>query len=160
MRIDKIFSELQKTLGEHGAKQVMLDYAENGTVEALSFIILVSGRKLAVRLPARVEKALAVLKKQYQQGLLRDDRVRAIYRRGNEKEMQEQAYRVAWKNILEWTQAQMALLEIEMAKLEEIFLPFIATPTGETFFEATQRKNFQLESDNNKPIEGEVIHLN
>jgi hypothetical protein len=34
--------------------------------------------------------------------------------------MEEQAYRVAWRNILDWVEAQMALLEIEMAKIERL----------------------------------------
>lgn len=158
MPINRIFSELQKTLGEHGAKQVMLDYDDNGKVEAVSFVIPVNGKRLSVRLPARVDKANAVLQRQYQQGLLRERTTSAIYRRGNQKEMMEQAYRVAWKNILEWVQAQMALIEIEMAKIEEVFLPYMVTRTGETFFEATKRKNFQLESGNSVQ-EGEVIQL-
>jgi hypothetical protein len=35
---------------------------------------------------------------------------------------------------------------------------YMVTRTGETFFEETQRKNFQLESGN-AVQEGEVIHL-
>ena len=47
---------------------------------------------------------------------------RVLYsRRGNKNEMDEQAYRVSSENILDWVEAQMALLEIEMAKIEEIF---------------------------------------
>ena len=60
--------------------------------------------------------------------------------------MEEQAYRVAWRNILDWVEAQMALLEIEMAKIEEIFLPYMVNSTGETFFERMEQRGFLLES--------------
>jgi hypothetical protein len=103
-------------------------------------------KKLQVKLPARVDKALAVLQTQYSQGLMRDSKTRAIFRRGNEKEMNEQAYRVAWRNILDWVEAQMALLEIEMAKIEEIFLPYMVNSTGETFFERIEQRGFLLEA--------------
>ena len=62
------------------------------------------------------------------------------------KEMEEQAYRVAWRNILDWVEAQMALLEIEMAKIEEIFLPYMVNSTGETFFERIEQRGFLLEA--------------
>lgn len=50
----------------------------------------------------------------------------------------------------------MALLEIEMARIEEVFLPYMFTQNGETFFEATQREHFQLSGGTNA-ADGEVI---
>ena len=149
---DKIFVELQKTLVQHGAKQISYDYGDDGKVHAAQFVIKTSNnRYIPVRLPARAEKAQAVLKRQWDTGAI-------SHKQGKEKSYgDEQAYRVAWKNILEWVQAQMALLEIEMVQLEEIFLPYMVTKTGETFFEATQKQNYhQLQSG--EPREGEVIH--
>jgi hypothetical protein len=67
--------------------------------------------------------------------------------------MDEQAYRVAWRNILDWVEAQMALLEIEMAKIEEIFLPYMVNATGETFFERMEQRGFLLESGKNQEQE-------
>jgi hypothetical protein len=39
---------------------------------------------------------------------------------------------------------QMALLETEMVRLEEIFLPYFVDPTGKTFFEAVEERGFLL----------------
>ncbi len=99
-----------------------------------------------MKLPARVDKALAVLQTQFSQGLMRDKKTSAIFRRGNKKETGEQAYRVAWRNILDWVETQMALLEIEMAKMEEVFLPYMVNATGETFFERIEQRGFLLET--------------
>ena len=77
---------------------------------------------------------------------MRDKKTSAIFRRGNKKEMDEQAYRVAWRNILDWVEAQMALLEIEMAKIEEIFLPYMVNSSGETLFERLKQRGFLLEA--------------
>src|SRR6266536_4980635 len=131
--IEKIFAELQKTLGQHGAKQISFDYGDDGQVQRVAFIIQVKDISIPVQLPARVEKAQAVLKKQWEDGKI-------SHKIGKEKAYGDaQAYRVAWRNILDWVQAQMALIEIDLAKLEEIFLPFMLTQHGETFFEAKQR---------------------
>ena len=150
--IEKLFAELQKTLAQHGAKQISYDYEDDGRVHAAQFVIKTqNNRFIPVRLPARVEKAQAVLQRQWEAGII-------SHKVGKEKALgYEQAYRVAWRNILEWVQAQMALLEIEMVQLEEIFLPYMITRTGETFFEAAQKKNYQ-QLESSSPQEGEIIH--
>jgi hypothetical protein len=61
----------------------------------------------------------------------------------------DQAYRVAWRNILDWVQAQMALLEIGMARMEEIFLPYMLDSQGHTFFERMEQRGFLLDSGKN-----------
>ncbi len=92
-----------------------------------------------IKLPAKVEKAQAALKKQYEEGLISQ-------KRGRESTYgYEQAYRVAWRNILDWVQAQMALLEIDMAKMEEVFLPYMQDTQGVTLFERMEQQGFLLE---------------
>jgi hypothetical protein len=138
--IEKIFTELQQSLGKHGAKQISFDYGDDGLVHGVQFVIKINDRLLPVKLPARVEKAQTVLKRQWEAGII-------SHKRGKEKVFgYEQAYRVAWRNILDWVEAQMALLEIEMVKLEEIFLPYMVNSKGETFFESIEKKGFLLES--------------
>jgi len=148
--IDRIFAELQQTLGQHGAKQISYDYGDDGRVHGMRFTIRVNGAFIPVKLPARVDKAQAVLKRQWESGAI-------SHKRGKEQTYgDEQAYRVAWRNILDWVQAQMALLEIEMARIEEVFLPYMVTKSGETFFEATQRTHFTL-GGGDDAAEGEVV---
>ena len=138
--IDRIFAELQQTLGTHGAKQISFDYGDDGKVHGVQFVIKVNDRFLPIKLPARVEKAQAVLKQQWDAGVI-------SHKRGKEQTYgYEQAYRVAWRNILDWVQAQMALLEIGMAKMEEVFLPYMQDRQGVTYFERMQERGFLLES--------------
>jgi len=150
--INEIFSELQETLGKHGAKQISFDYDNDGRIQSVQFVIKANDRFIPVRLPARVEKAQTVLKRQWEAGII-------SHKRGKEKTYgYEQAYRVAWRNILDWVQAQMALIEIEMTKLEEVFLPYMVAKSGKTYFETLEHNQFQLESGNNAQ-EGDVIRL-
>jgi hypothetical protein len=57
----------------------------------------------------------------------------------------DQAYRTAWKNIHDWVDAQMALLETEMVRLEEVFLPYMTDSTGRSVFERMESQAFLLE---------------
>jgi hypothetical protein len=61
--VERIFAELQHTLGTHGAKQISFDYGDDGKGHGVQFVIKVNDRFLPIKLPARVEKAQAVLKK-------------------------------------------------------------------------------------------------
>src|SRR5918911_1054911 len=142
--IDRIFAELQQTLGTHGAKQISFDYDDDGKVQGVQFVIKVNDRFIRVKLPARIEKAQAVLKRQWYEGTI-------SHKRGRENTYgYEQAYWVAWRNILDWVQAQMALLEIGMAKMEEVFLPYMQDRQGLTFFERMEQRGFLLESGKNQ----------
>ena len=127
--INRIFEKLQKVMAEHGARHIVFDYGSDGKIYGMTFVIETAGRKIPVKLPARVDKATALLEWQYREGLIKSRKVLEP----------DQAYRVAWRNILDWVDAQMALLDIEMAKIEEIFLPYMADPTGKTFFDLTIR---------------------
>lgn len=55
------------------------------------------------------------------------------------------AYRVAWRIIKDWVEAQMALLETEMVKMEQIILPYILTPSGKTVYEIVADSQFMLD---------------
>jgi hypothetical protein len=93
--IDSIFAELQQTLATHGAKQISYDYGDDGKVHGVQFVIKVNDRFIPIKLPARVDKAQAVLKKQWEAGLI-------SHKRGKENTYgYDQAYRVAWRNILD-----------------------------------------------------------
>jgi hypothetical protein len=141
---DRIFAELQKALGSHGAKQISYEYGDDGKVHGVQFVIKVNDRFIPIKLPARIEKAQAVLKRQWDESTI-------SHKRGREKTYgYEQAYRVAWRNILDWVQAQMALLEIGMAKMEEVFLPYMQDRQGLTFFERMEQRGFLLEGGKNQ----------
>jgi hypothetical protein len=141
--IERIFTELQHALGTHGAKHISFEYGDDGKIQGVAFTIKVHDRFIPIKLPARVEKAQAVLKKQWEEGMI-------SHKRGRESTYgDEQAYRVAWRNILDWVQAQMALLEIGMAKMEEVFLPYMQDRDGVTFFERMEQRGFLLDSGKN-----------
>lgn len=130
--LPNIFSTIEKSLATHGAKQITRDYDGQGKVTAIAFVIETARGKVAVKLPARF------------------DRVEAIFREQGYKYKPDQPYRTAWATIRDWVEAQLAILDWEMVKLEEIFLPYMVTKTGQTFFEYHQENGFLLSSGEEK----------
>jgi len=121
--------EINKILVSHGAKSIMTNYDRDGFVESLSFIIPTPYGDMGIRLPVDSKAVLRVLK---QDG--------APPRFCN----YPQAVRIAWRIVKDWVRAQMALLETEMVKMEQIFLPYMITPQNKTLYEAMVDKKFFL----------------
>ncbi|MBA7633064.1 hypothetical protein ES703_40621 [subsurface metagenome] len=111
----------------------MVDYADDHSVEALSFRVLTPQGDIAIRLPIDPEAVLKVLTQQNRLG-----RVPRRYL------THAQAVRVAWRIVKDWVAAQMAILETEMVRMEQIFLPYVITQSGRTLYETMVDRHFQL----------------
>jgi hypothetical protein len=136
--VDRTLQNILKILSKHGAKQTTIDYSGDVAV-AIFFTIEINGSPFKVKLPARLEKVPFAM----------------WGRNPRDQREKEQVYRTAWKNIHDWIDAQMALIETEMVKLEEVFLPYFVDRNGLTFYESLETDNFKQLSSG--PIEGEVI---
>lgn len=121
--------QIQGQLVKHGAKKILQDYDDAGRIAALSFMIDTPFGPRGIRLPANVDAVHAVLEKQR----VKCDR--------------EQAERVAWRIVKDWVEAQMAILESEMVQMEEIFLPYMVSASGQTLFEAYQSNQLQIDKE-------------
>ena len=128
----KTVSEIEYILMKHGAKSIMKNY-EGQSITGLSFLIDTGTAQIPVIMPVKVDECLKVLKKEKRENP-----------RKQIKDTREQAERVAWRILKDWVEAQMALLDIEMVKFEEIFLPYIETNNGQTIYERLEKKQFLL----------------
>lgn len=129
----KTVSEIEYILMKHKAKSIMKNY-DGESITGLSFLIDTGVQQIPVRLPVKVEECLKVLKKEK-----RENPKKQI------KDTRQQAERVAWRILKDWVEAQMALLDIEMVRFEEIFLPYIETGSGQTIYERLEERQFLLE---------------
>lgn len=130
----KTVSEIEYILMKHKAKSIMKDY-DGETITGLSFLIDTGTQQIPVRLPVKIDECLKVLKKEK-----RENPKKQI------KDTRDQAERVAWRILKDWVEAQMALLDIEMVRFEEIFLPYIETSNGQTIFQKLEEHQFLLET--------------
>ena len=131
--VSRTISQIQAKLVEHGARAVMMEYGDDGRIKALAFRIKMPNGELPIRLPIDAAATLKVLQRQWDERLIESKYAK-----------DDHAYRVAWRNIFHWVSAQMALLETEMVKMEEIFLPYVITPGGQTIYQVMANKGFLL----------------
>lgn len=127
---EKTIIEIQKNLAMHGANAVLSEYDDEGNVKGLSFKIRVNENDLGIKLPMDWKPILKILEN--------DRRV------PNRLRSKEQAIRVGWRIIKSWVDAQMAIYETEMVKMEQIFLPYIMTKNGGTLYDEIKSKQFLL----------------
>lgn len=118
----KSAGEVQSILAKAGAQSVAIDY-KNGTPSALTFTVTFCEQPLRFRLPCNAEGVLKSLTKYGS---------KVPYAKQNI----EQARRVAWRIIKDWTEAQLALIESGQSQMAEAFMPYV-------FDESTQQTMFQ-----------------
>ncbi len=131
--VSRTVAQVQAKLVEHGARAVMMAYDDQGRIKALAFKVKTPNGELPIRLPIDAAATLKVLQRQHYNG-----EIPAKYA------SEEHAYRVAWRIIKDWVEAQMSLLETEMVRMEEIFLPYVITWSGQTLYQVMAEKHFLL----------------
>jgi hypothetical protein len=126
----------QKTAGEitdllvrHGATGIALEYRDQKIV-GLKSAFPVKGIVVPFFLPGRVEPVFKVLNGR---------RAKESWRRGSQQQMaakdRDQAERVAWRQLLRWVQAQVAMIDTGTVETVEVFMPYIHGRHGRTLFE-------------------------
>ena len=132
----KTVSEIEYILMKHKAKSIMKEYSSEQIV-GLSFLIDTGRQQIPVKLPVKIAECYEILKREKQNGS------------GNVNATMDQAERTAWRILKDWVAAQMALLDIEMVKFEEIFLPYIVDTSGRTMFERLEQQQFLIGGSEN-----------
>lgn len=133
----KTVSEIEYILMKHKAKSIMKEYSGDQIV-GLSFLIDTGRQQIPVKLPVKINECHEILKMEKKNGSR------------NVKATMDQAERTAWRILKDWVAAQMALLDIEMVKFEEIFLPYIVDTSGRTMFERLEQQQFLIGGSGNK----------
>ena len=133
---EKTISEIQKILAQNGARGIMLEYDGSGTITDIFFKIILNNKELPFRLPAKAERV-------YQ--ALWGEKQKWEHNRYGEG-WREQAQRIAWRICKTWLEAQITLINLEQAKMEEVFLPYLVMPSNKTLFETMEQNKFLLPS--------------
>ncbi len=129
----KTVMEIQKILVTHGAKSILTNYDSNGVIESLSFLVNTPQGEIGIKLPVNPDAVLKVMSKYGS---------KVPYR----LQTRTQAIRIAWRILKDWVEAQMAILETEMVKIDQIFLPYIETPKGTIYQLYTDKQQLLLSS--------------
>ena len=119
--------EISRLLGSAGASKIVIDYNPDRTLKGLAFILPVNGQDVPFILPLRIEPVTKILISRL-----------SPMNRGKEKYQEQckaQGERVAWRQLLRWLQAQLAMIDTGMVSAGEVFLPYIQTAPGVTLWE-------------------------
>ncbi len=127
---ERTVSEIQGILSRYGANAVLLEY-DQMKVAAVSFKYTVGDQAIPFRLPCRWQAMEDTLRKSGKRPRYDDT-------------FETWARRVAWRQILRWVEAQMALVETNMVKVQEVFFPYIQTSNGHTLYEIQEKKGLLM----------------
>jgi hypothetical protein len=123
----KTISEIQSMLVKRGVKSIIVDYDDTGIPVGLTFFLYINDSPINFKLPSNYPGVLRVM--------IKDKKI------PKSALTKEQATRVSWRILKDWIEAQMALIDAQIAKLEQVFLPYAVTDTGETLFDRMQNSN-------------------
>lgn len=126
--VEKTTAEIQRKLALAGAQAVMCEYNDDGLLSAMSFRIITASGPISFRLPANYDGVLVAL----------ENSRKVPARLCN----YEQAARVSWRIIKDWIEAQLAIVEAELAQLEEVFLPYAQNESGKTLYETIKENKW------------------
>lgn len=130
---DKTAAEISRLLSMNGAQAVLTEYDEKeGTVRAISFKISLNGQSMGFRLPCSWEPIYAILSKDKK--FPWDEKRKAKM----QSDLRMQAVRTAWRIVKDWVEAQMALIQTQMATTAEVFLPYAVMKDGRTLAQHAQ----------------------
>jgi len=115
----KTIGEIQAILAKHHVTRVVTEY-EGGQPAALQFGFNHLGREYHFRLPCNFVGIRCALEKK---------RVESRYK------TPEQVTRIGWRIVKDWVEAQMALIEAEIASPLEVFFPYALTAGNKTVFD-------------------------
>lgn len=124
---EKTASEIQAKLVTAKASAVMSEY-ENGVLARISFKVTTIHGDHAFQLPANIDGVFNALK--------RNHKVPKGFK------TREQAARVAWRIIKDWVEAQLAIIEADMATLPQVFLPYMQLGPDETVYSRFEKHGF------------------
>jgi hypothetical protein len=133
---EKTVGEIAQLLAAAKATAILSEY-HDGVLMAISFRIQTEFGILTFRLRANVEGVHA--------SLLRSKQIPSSLRN------HDQARRVAWRIVLHWLDAQLALIAAGLATLDQVFLPFCQDQHGVTLYERMRQAKFSGLSLTDKP---------
>jgi hypothetical protein len=115
-------------LTDHGAAAILLENGSDKRPSSISFRIQTEFGQMHFQLPARlaqVEKILA-----------------AKHPRTKPTQIHEQAAMTGWRIIRDWLEAQLAMIQVGLVTMPEIFLSYAQFEQGQTVYERLKDQKF------------------
>jgi len=131
----KTSGEIVALIVAAGASQIAMEYQDK-KLSGLRFVMQVApNESRPFALPVRVEPVFKILN---------GNRASSWDRTQKADRDHEQAERVAWRQLYRWCQAQIAMIDIGMVEVAEVFLPYMQDDSGRTLFEVLKDSGMKL----------------
>lgn len=132
--VHRTVGEVQAMLAQHGADAVATRYADKQPV-GVSFQLATPHGPRTFALPVDVDAVRRLLVAQHRSGSIKAHVSKA------QITSPEHAARVAWRVVKDWLEAQLAIIEAQMATLDQVMLPYLVTSAdGQTLYEAYRER--------------------
>ena len=129
---ERTIAEIEVNLSLHGATDIHKQY-KDGNVIALTFGVQTEQGVLPFRLPVKPEAVRQILMEEKPKGISKKTASDITHAR-----------RVTWRILKDWIDAQIALIEVNMVKVEEVFMPYLIAPrTNKTLFQVFEQEGFK-----------------
>lgn len=126
--VEKTIEHIYKALITHGAFEISYDHGKYDSEAGLRFKIdTLEGYKDFV-IQVNINAAYEILKQQRASGIIKINVT------------ESRAERVAWRIVMRWIDAQLAIIETGMVKFEEAFFAFMDNGQGQRMFSVYERK--------------------
>lgn len=130
--VEKTMGEITGALARRGVTRISTLFDENGVAAGLGFTMKTDYGYRDFELPVRTEGVLSAMKS--------DSKV------SKSQCTPEQAARVAWRIAKDWLEAQSALIDAQLAKLDEVMMPYMIDSKGQTMYSIFVSNQKALES--------------
>lgn len=129
--VEKTTGQIIKALSRRGVTRISTVFDDDGSIAGLAFTMNTDHGVADFALPINVDGVLAAMQK--------DPKV------PRSKQTREQAARVAWRIAQDWLEAQAALIDAELATLDQVMLPYMVDSKGKTIYEIVRSQRLALE---------------
>lgn len=124
----KSVNEIQELLVAYGATAILTEY-DNGEVIAVSFKHKTGDIEIPYRLPSSWQEVKKLLAKA----------------RRSSSNIDAEAKRIAWRQTRRWVEAQLAYIQTNQVKFEQVFLAYMQVGLGsETLYERLEGNRFRM----------------
>lgn len=135
--VARTVGEVQAMLAEHGAAAVAIRYTDRQPT-GVSFTLPTPHGERAFTLPVDVAAVRRLLVEQERSG-----EFRRLRQAAGKFTSSEHAARVAWRVVKDWLEAQLALIEAQMASLDQIMLPYLHVEGEKTLYQVYREREQQ-----------------
>jgi hypothetical protein len=130
--VSKTMGEIQGALARRGVTRISTMFDDNGVAAGIGFTMKTDFGPRDFELPVRTEGVLAAMK--------------ADAKVPRSQCNPQQAAKVAWRIAKDWLEAQSALIDAQLATLDEVMLPYLVDTNGQTLYTAWRSTQKAIEA--------------